>query len=450
MRSIRTHLFLILMISTGVVWASAITWIYLSTRTQVERALDARLSESARMVSSLLTRQQIDARKGAAHAAEIAVVHTPYERQLSCQIWSLDGTLVSRSEGAPTQPLSKSGAGFSEAKVNGEIWRVYTVENAALGMRILVGDNLRVRDRLVASVIRGVTLPTLLVLPVLAGLIWLSVRKGLAPLNAMAQSLEKRPASDLRALSEENSPSEIKPMIRSLNGLFVRVNAAREHERDFTAFAAHELRTPIAGLKTQAQIALACDDDDVRKNALRQIVIGVDRTSRLVRQLTDLTNAESGEHDRDEPGIEVGKTMQNLAADIRQHHPQSAAIEISAELFSTALPVSGPLFTLAARNLLENAALHSPRERPVVCGVRKDRGDLAIIIDDHGPGIPEDELPKVCDRFFRGRNKTLMGSGLGLAIAELALKRAGGQLHLANRSEGGLRAELRFPSTRQA
>ncbi|MGV2980501.1 ATP-binding protein [Camelimonas sp. ID_303_24] len=448
MTSIRTRLFLILIITTSVVWLSAIAWIYLGTRTQVERVLDARLSEAARMVSSLLTRQDVGAKQAidagkAARMAEIAAMHAPYERQLSCQIWAMDGGLVGRSESAPAQPLTDSGEGFSVTQVNGETWRVYAVQNKALGMRVLVGDNMRVRDQLIADVIRGLALPALLILPVLAGLIWLSVKKGLAPLSAMARSLEVRPASDLSPLPDSDSPSEIRPMIRSLNGLFARVEAARAHERDFTAFAAHELRTPIAGLKTQAQIALGHGDTAVRDNALRQIVISVDRTTRLVRQLTDLTNAESGAFSRD-GGVDAGRTLQALADDIRQHHPKAAAIAVDPGLSGTMLPVNAALFMLAARNLLENAVLHAPADRPVTCGLRRDPDRLCIVIDDAGPGIPDDELPKARDRFFRGRNRTAMGSGLGLAIVDLALQRMEGNLHLENRAGGGLRAELRF------
>ncbi|MBS7813096.1 ATP-binding protein [Roseococcus pinisoli] len=446
MRSIRARLFLILMAITGIVWLSAIGWIYLSTRAEVERALDARLTEAARMVNSLIASQEIDPGRTVAIPSGSPPLHTPYDRQLSCQIWALDGRLVGRSEGAPGQPLTASRAGFSETVIEGETWRVYAVENAALGMRVLVGDNLRVRDRLVADVIRGLALPALLILPALAGLIWLSLRQGLAPLSAMARALETRPASDLSPLPEGRGPSEIRPMVRSLNGLFARVNAARERERDFTAFAAHELRTPIAGLKTQAQVALRHTDDAIRDNALRQMVVGVDRTARLVRQLTDLTSAESGEPAPDEREVDLGRLLRTLAEDIRQHHPRAAGIDIGNALDGAALPVSSSLFALAARNLLENAVLHSPPERPVQCRLRRERDAIAVVIEDAGPGIPESELPKVRDRFFRGSNRTTVGSGLGLAIADFALRRMEGELRLANRAEGGLRAEMRFPS----
>lgn len=444
MRSIRSRLFLILMITTGVVWMSAIAWIYFSTRAEVERVLDARLIEAARMVSSLITSQEIDPKRAAQIPAIEPTMHASYDRQLSCQIWALDGTLVGRSDAAPATPLSDAKDGFSETLVGGETWRVYAVANNDLGMRVLVGDNMRVRDRLVADVIQGLALPALLILPILAGLIWLSVRKGLAPLNEMAGALATRPASDLSALPDVHTPSEIKPVIRSLNGLFGRVHAARERERDFTAFAAHELRTPIAGLKTQAQVALASDDPSIRANALRQIVVGVDRTSRLMRQLTDLTNAERGETDTDSHRVNLGKVAGQLADDIRQHYPGAAPIDVDSKLHDICLDVDPSLFMLAARNLMENAALHSRVDSAVRCGVRVESDGVAVTIDDSGPGIPEDELPKVCERFYRGRNKTAMGSGLGLAIADLAAKRLGGSLSLKNRPEGGLSADLRL------
>ncbi|MBS7700080.1 MULTISPECIES: ATP-binding protein [unclassified Chelatococcus] len=445
MSSIRGRLFLILVVTSGLVWLSAAAWIYVSTRTEVERVLDARLIEAARMVNSLIANQEIDPRRVAQIPSSALTLHAAYDRQLSCQIWALDGTLVGRSEGAPGVPLTENREGFSESEVDGETWRVYAVANEGLGMRVLVGDNLRVRDRLVTDVIRGLALPALLSLPLLAGLLWLSVRKGLAPLNAMAMALETRPASDLSALPDIGSPSEIRPVIRSLNGLFARVNAAREHERDFTAFAAHELRTPIAGLKTQAQVALGAGDATVRDNALSQIVLGVDRTARLVRQLTDLTNAESGGIGGDRHSVALGRVLRLIADDIHQHHPRAAAIRFDSALDGSVLPVHPALFMLAARNLLENAVLHSPAEDAVFCGVRDDGGTIAVVIEDRGPGIAEDELSKVRDRFFRGRNKTPTGSGLGLPIADLALKRMGGTLHLENRREGGLRAEMHFP-----
>jgi len=444
MKSIRGRLFLILMVTTGLVWLSAIGWIYLSTQAKVEKVLDARLVEAARMVSSLVASQGMDPAKAAEFHVAIAEPHPLYDRQLSCQIWAFDGTLVGRSSGAPGTPLTETDEGFSETRVHGETWRVYAVADAERGMRVMVGDNLSVRDRLVADVIRGLALPAIVALLALSGLIWFSVGRGLAPLNAMARALANRPASDLSPLTQTGSPSEIRPMVDALNGLFARVGALRQRERDFTAFAAHELKTPIAGLRTQAQIALGAGEGDVRGNALEQIVVGVDRTSRLIRQLTDLTNAENGDEAGQGETVNPGQMLELLADDIHRHKTGSVAISIAPELHETTLAADPFLFSLAARNLLENAAMHSTQGGRVRCTLHRQDDSATVMFEDDGPGIPDDELSKVRDRFFRGRNKTPMGSGLGLAIAELAMKRMGGALHIANRDEGGLRTEMEF------
>lgn len=445
----RARLFLVLMIATGFVWLSAVAWINFSTRAEVERVLDARLTEAARMVSSLVASQEIDPRRAAQIPLGAGMPHTSYDRQLSCQIWALDGKLVGRSDGAPRAPLTASVSGFSETSIDGDVWRVYAVENSALGVRVLVGDNLRVRDRLVGDVIKGLLLPASLIMPILAGLIWLSVRKGLAPLKRVASALSARGASDLGPLAEDDSvPSEIRPVIKSLNGLFARVASARERERNFTAFAAHELRTPLAGLKTQAQVALGASDAGIQKHALGQIMLGVDRTSRLIRQLLDIAEIEASETIASGDKLNAGHALAVLGNDLATHAHLQASIVIDRAVYGLWLEMETDLFMLAARNLLENALSHSPDGGVVLCRAVEDHGRCILAIEDEGPGIPVDELPRVTERFFRGRNKAAIGSGLGLAIVELALARVGGALTLSNRPEGGLRAAIQIDAGR--
>ena len=442
MPSISKRLFLILVLTTSLVWLSAVVWIFLSTRAEVERVLDARLMEAGRMVASLVSRQEIDADPDRPVTAEVpARVHGAYDRQLSCQIWSLQGVLLSRSDAAPEEKLSEQEDGISETVIDGERWRVYAITNADLGVRVLVGDNLSMRDHLVNDVIRGLLLPALLIVPVLAVLIWLSVRRGLEPLRKIAGDLEARPASDLSPIGDVGTAREIVPVLQSLNGLFARVAGLRERERNFTAFAAHELRTPLAGLKTQAQVALASDDAAIRDQALRQIVVGVDRTGRLVRQLLDMSAVEA----LDRPGkrgvVRPAPVLRSLAAELADPARQ-VSVEVAPELEAVELHIEPELFALAARNLMENAVNHSPPGGVVRCRVAGEPEAGQIIIEDEGPGIPEEELPRVTERFFRGRNKAPVGSGLGLAIVELALGRSGWKLQLKNRDAGGLRAVI--------
>lgn len=442
MPSISKRLFIILVLTTSLVWLSAVVWIFLSTRAEVERVLDARLMEAGRMVSSLIVSQEIAIDPAQAGAADLPLrAHSAYDRQLSCQIWSLQGTLIGRSDGAPDERLSEHEDGFSETVIDGETWRVYAVTNEEFGVRVLVGDSMWIRDRLVNDVIRGLLLPALLILPILAALIWLSVRRGLEPLRQIAGDLETRHASDLSPIDDAQTASEIAPVLQSLNGLFARVDGLRERERNFTAFAAHELRTPLAGLKTQAQVALASDDGNVRDQALRQIVIGVDRTGRLVRQLLDMSTLEALDQGDRRGVARPGPVLRSLAKELADH-AREVEIEVSSELDALTVEIEPELFTLAARNLLENAVNHSPPGGVVRCRVADEAEGGVILIEDDGPGIPEEELPRITERFFRGRHKAAIGSGLGLAIVELALGRSGWQLQLRNREAGGLSAAI--------
>ncbi|MET3662544.1 ATP-binding protein [Aquamicrobium ahrensii] len=444
MRSLRTRLFAILILITGLVWLSAVAWIFLSTGAQLERVLDARLMEAARMVNSMVTRRALGT------GGEIAVPriemepHEAYNRQLSCQIWSLDGALISQSEGAPEARLSEHAEGFSNTVLNGETWRVYTVDNPEAGVRVMVGDRVHFRDHLVNSVVFGLLLPALLILPVLAGLIWLSVGRGLTPLSRIAGELSLRPASDLHPIEADGAVSELQPVVKSLNALFRRVSEARERERDFIAYAAHELRTPMAGLKTQAQIALASEEPAIRQNALSQIVVGVDRTGRLVRQLLDVASLESGAASVMEDQLNAGQILTSVADDLTAH--QGGAVLIDPALHALQLSMPAELFRLAARNLIENALHHSPEGGNVACGFSEAEGEVAIWIEDEGPGIPNEELARVTERFFRGRFRSAVGSGLGLSIVETALVRAGARLELRNRREGGLAAGIVIPA----
>lgn len=446
MSSIRTRLLTVLLGSTGLVWLLAVAWIYFGTQAELERVLDARLMEAARMVNSLLTDRRVEvalATGGGDDAAAHFEMGQHYERQLSCQIWSLDGALVGRSEHAPEERLTDARSGFSERTVEGETWRVYTIENANLGVRVMVGDSIWVRDHLVSDVIKGLVLPAGLMLPILAGGIWASVRRGMAPLNDMAQTLSSRPATDLRPLPDEKLPSEIAPAVHALNGLFKRVAAAREREKSFTAFAAHELKTPLAGLKTQAQIALASGDGDVHANALRQISAGVDRTSRLVRQLLDLAAVEAVDQ---APALTRGRPVE-LVQRIVAEMPAKGNLAIAVERSGADIEACfDPAFlTMALRNLIENAVRHSPEGGKITVRVTQDGAGVDIGVEDDGPGIPESELPRVTERFFRGRDRSSAGSGLGLSIAEEAATRMGGSLRLQNRDPHGLSAVLSLP-----
>lgn len=450
MMSIRARLSIILMATTGLVWLCAVIWIYASTQAEVERVLDARLQEAARMVSSLIDDHRIDVASAADIAADSASDFSSggqsYRRQLSCQIWSLEGTLIGRSESAPNARLASHASGFQETVIDGERWRVFAVTNERLGVRVLVGDNLAIRDRLVGDVVKGLLLPAVLILPVMALFIWVSVGRGLAPVNRLAASLSNREATNLSPLPEKPAPGEIRPMIAALNGLLKRVGAARQRERNFTAFAAHELKTPLAGLKTQAQIATLSADEKIRADALSQITLGVDRTSRLVRQLLDLASAEADDASDPVSPLEVGEVVKEV---LHSLEPLRAARDVSlaasGDALSHKLDDNRALVTVALRNIVENALQHARKGGGVELSANATGGILDVVVEDDGEGVCEADLTLVTQRFFRGGQRQASGSGLGLSIVETIALRLGGALCFENRPSGGLRVRLSFP-----
>lgn len=447
MNSMRARLLLILLLTTGAVWLSAAAWIYWSTQARVEQVLDARLREAARMVDSLITdnRIEIATAAGAIEGLDVeTVTDEPYSHQLSCQIWSLAGTLVGSSEAAPRERLASSDDGFSQTSIDGQTWRVYTVLNSDRGVQVMVGDNLQVRRSLVNDVMTGTLLPITLVLPIAGLLIWLSVQRGMRPLDRMAGLLGQRHADDLRPVDLPDAPGELRPALDAINGLFGRVAGAREREKSFTAFAAHELKTPLAGLKTQAQIALASDDPGIRRHALEQIAGGVDRSSRLVRQLLDLAAADANEERETTPSadpaaivrdsvqsVESLAARRGLAIDVQGAHDGIVACDRA-------------LATTALRNIVENGVLHSPAGGTVRIVISSLGQEIRFDIIDAGPGMTRDDLSHARERFYRGAGRDGAGSGLGLAIVDTIMRRVDGRLTLANEEGGGFRATLHF------
>lgn len=441
MNSIRIRLFLILLTATSVVWLSAFLWIQQSTRAEVERVLDARLAESGQMVSSLISDRRIDVARTPTVVPDLEVAgDTPtpgYSHRLSCQIWSLEGALVGRSGSAPADSLAGQDEGFSSNIVDGEEWRVYTVINEDLGVRVMVGDSHSVRDRLVRDVTTGLILPALVILPLLAGLIWLSVRRGLLPLDRLAEGLSQRTADDLNPVTAHSLPREIRPVGTAINGLFGRVEAARDREKAFTSFAAHELKTPLAGIKTQAQVAMIAPDAATRTHALGRIQQGVDRTDRMVRQLLSLASVESTETGH-VTQVDIAVIVRDVVDDLaRLATAKGVSVHVSANAASQ-IKTDPVLLMMALRNVIENAIAAAPDASKVEIEVRRAEDDsLRICVMDQGQGIADADRAKITERFFCGAGASNGGSGLGLAIVETAVKRLGGRLEFSLRPEGG-------------
>lgn len=436
MNSLRARLFALVAAVTMLVWAGAAMWTSLSTRAEVEQVLDRRLVEAARMVAALDIPMD---------AAPRQVEPNAYEKQLSCQIWSLTGRLVGQSAGAPDAPLAQGRPGFSERRLGDAEWRVYTHIDEARGIRVMVGDNLQVRQHLVTDMMLGLLLPALVGLIALAGLLWVGIASGLDPLARLAGDIKRRSSESLASLEVERVPAELSPVVDAMNGLLAQLESARRAERDFVANAAHELQTPLAGLKTQAEVARRADDPQMRDRALTQISRSVDRTSRLVSQLLDLARQQGGIGVTPHRASSLRAVLHDLKRDYTAiAQAQGMEIEVAAECLDGRLAIDPDALRLALGNLVENAFYHGSTGTFVRIECADRDGPELRVIDD-GVGIPEDDKKRVLRRFERGVGVQSQGSGLGLSIAAAAIATAGGTLDLCPRTPRGLVAILRFP-----
>ena len=450
MSSLRARLLLVLIASTSAIWICGFASIYINSQREIQNLLDRRLMEAARMVLSLSapTATQDAANLPVMVSGAESKIGGSYEHVLSCQVWSFDGHLVGRSSNAPRSRLTDQKEGFSDPVVDGEVYRVYVAEDPVKGVRVLVGDNLGQRQGLIHDLLRGLLAPAVVIFPLIAVLIWICVRQGLRPLRRATESLSARDAENLTPLDIGRSPSEIRPLINALNGLFQKVVAARENERSFLAYAAHEMRTPLAGLKTQVQVAVKAADPTMRNAALVKVLKGVDRTSRLVGQLLAMSRLDASTNRHADHWIDLKAALLDVTMNIgRELDPGRVAF--GASVCGRSIAIDRTLFDLAVRNLLENALQLSPGNTTVRLSVIQDDNEAKVCVEDDGPGIPADEMGLVLKRFYRGRHKAAIGSGLGLAIVSAALDRAGAELRLCRPDDGcGLRAEIVIAANR--
>jgi two-component system sensor histidine kinase QseC len=253
----------------------------------------------------------------------------------------------------------------------------------------------------------------------------------------LADSVRRRRADDRTPITTR-VPSEILPLTQALNALFKRVADTLEHERRFTADAAHELRTPLAALKIQAEVLALVEDDGARQHALKQLMNGIDRAHRLIEQMLALSRLDPLTGPAQREPIAWHALAEQARDDVLPLAMQRAAqIEIiGAE--GPALNGDPMLLALLLRNLLDNALRYSPPE----ASIQLQLSPQAVAVCDNGPGIPEEELARVRERFYRPPGQEMAGSGLGLSIVERVAALHGLRLELANRPEGGLSAIL--------
>jgi two-component system, OmpR family, sensor histidine kinase QseC len=356
-----------------------------------------------------------------------------YSRKVAFQIWEKGKRLLLHSASAPNVPLSLQREGFSNSEIVGEQWRVFSAWDDKHHFLVQVGERRETRDKLVVTVAKHLLQPLLVTLPVLGLLIWFGVARGLRPLQELGRQVAARRPDNLAALEVAAAPVEV---------------VSLDSERRFTADAAHELRTPLAAIKTQAQVARAATAETERRHALDNVLVGCDRAAHLVEQLLTLARLEPASaslkhHERCDLHALAVTAVAELA-------PVAVDKDIDLQLAegeAVHVPGEPALLTILLRNLIDNAIRYSPRH----CVVRimvANAGDAAeFTVIDQGPGIPAESRALVWERFYRVLGTGETGSGLGLSIAKRVADLHGATITLSEGDAGqGLRVSVAFPA----
>ncbi len=374
-----------------------------------------------------------------------------YERKIAFQLWSKKDGLLLRSESAPKFAFSAVEHGFSENNIDGNSWHVFSLTDSTGEYVIHVGQKEQIRSELTDEISNQMVVQFLVGLPFLGLVIWFIIGRALRPFNHLEKALAIREANYLKPLPLKRLPKEIVPMVNEINKLFAQLEQAFEHERRFTADASHELRTPLAGLLAQAHVALRTTDEDVRKQALSRIKQAVNRMTYLVQQLLTFSRIESNTEFLTKQNTMINREVILVITDLEpEAHKKQITIEF-VEDHPVPVMINAPLVSILIRNIIDNAIKYTPVNGNVLITVTGEERQLALCVEDSGPGIAPDQYEKSLERFHRcveTANKT-QGTGLGFSMVQRIAAIHNADLILGVSQFGGLKVKVLFPLPRR-
>jgi two-component system OmpR family sensor kinase len=435
--SLRGRLLRFLMAAITIAAIAQASIAYRTALRDADQIFDYHMQQMALSLRSGAPLSNLDARAGADGDGE--------NSDLLVQVWTPDGVQVFRSFSRARLP-QRAVLGFSNVRANGTTYRIFSIQTST--QTVQVAQDMAVRRNMAGNLALRTVGPIALMMPILMLVVWWVVSGSLEPVARVRSQVAARQADDLSPVSEAGLPDEVRPLVQELNLLFGRVKTAFDAQQHFVADAAHELRTPLAALKLQAQSLERADNADARGLAVARLTAGIERATRLVEQLLVLARQEAsaaGGARLDAVSLadlarrtvgEMAGVAQAKGVDLGLHHADQASVNGQADAL-----------TILMRNLVDNAIKYTPPGGTVDLEVRKTAGAASVLVEDSGPGIPAEERERVVDRFYRIAGSEASGSGLGLAIINAIAERHGAILTLGQSARlGGLSARVDFPA----
>ena len=463
MKSIRRFLLGSLLLSSSLIVAAAAYWTYRAVASETARLLDAQLLDSAYVLRRLVLLNGYEhllppdpklSEEGQVLDEPLPFMHRQYVVRRVFQIWSLDHRLLMKSSNAPDQPLTTLHNRFTDVDIGNERWRVFSLNAPDMGLEIQVGLAENIRQNLVTTVALNHIIPIVLLYPFFAIFIWITVGSALSQIKQVTDELRHRRApEELTPVQlKAQVPMEIQPLVTELNSLFLRLQQVFEQQQRFSADAAHELRTPLAAIKTHSQVGLRAQQIEAKDNTLKKIQIGVDRCAHIVEQLLILGRLQSGLHYINNPeSITLNQIILEEIQDLKRlaDEKQTQLIaHLPENTTQTSFIGNATAIHILTRNLIDNAIRYTPAGGLVEVRQYSNPYHVILEVADHGEGIPAELRERVFERFYRQLGTQASGSGLGLSIVLQIVELHRAQVELSDTPDtGGLTIKVYFPVT---
>ena len=416
--SVQRRLLLYLLLCAPIVWAAGLGITIHRARHEINELYDTEIIHLARQVQATLPDASLRLAAVLPPMPKKSMAGEADLRTFAIAVWNAEGQLAAADREGVQIPYLPDAVGFTVKEIEGQPWRVYYLQSFDATWLVAAGQRMRERSELVWDLTVSQAVPWVLVLPVLLAAMAWAVRRALAPLHHLSAELGSRKANDLRPLQVVDAPSELRPLVAAVNGLFGRIEAVLAGERRFTADAAHELRTPLAALRAQWDVLRRARSEEERRSTEAKLDAGLARMDRLVTQMLALSRVESVELLPEMEAVDWSVLVEHVMNDCFPLAEQRG-IELACEWPRGTEPPwpllgSTALMTVLVRNLLDNGVRYTPEGGTVTLRM----GTAGAEIENGGPPLPPERLAQLGQRFSRPDGQREMGSGLGISIVQ--------------------------------
>ena len=418
--------------------------------TMIDALINSIVQNNNNTILNKLITHEINLKAPASEADhQLTLKQNTYPNAFAFQVYNKDsGALIIKSQGAPDQAITSKPNTFTTLSLghDNDQWYVFSMPSHLSGYNIVILVNAHLKYQAFWSLFSSSLWSLAILYLILLFATFFIVLSALRPLRKMKKVIEKKSPHYLKPIHLKRAPQEVTPLLEELNHLFERFNEALTREKRFASDAAHELKTPLAAIKTQAEVALNIDDIQQIKDKIRLIIERANHYFYIIEQLLTLSRVEFQHHLPDKQPIKLNKLIENQLSLLAMK-----ALDKDIELSFTPnedLPITNgnpALFEVMLRNVVDNAIRYTPEKGTVEVKTQQLRRKIKITITDTGIGVPADKCQRIFDRFYRQAGTKTSGSGLGLSIVQEIIRLHGGTAHAEPNHPNGLIISLELP-----